>query len=156
MQMTSTEQQAVLVVALLLTFGVGYVVGRIVTVHRQLVRRADPAPPGGGRDLVSDAWATCVLQDVLREVRAGGRRFEVQLVDFGADHEPGSMRFRWNVWDADRVLRQRLVGLDPEGEIGVVVPYMVGNVDTSDRALSAALSWLDSEEPGCVWVLPRG
>lgn len=154
MQMTSTEQQVVLVAALLLVFAVGYLVGRAVAAHHQLEHASHAA--ARSKDPLSDAWATCVLQDVLREVRAGGRRFEVQLVDFGADHEPGSMRFRWNIWDADRVLRQRLVGLDPEGEIGVVVPYMVGNVDTCDRALSAALSWLDSEEPGCVWVLPRG
>lgn len=153
MQMTSTEQHAVLAVAMILVFGVGYMVGRIVATHQQLARPADGALVDGVP--TAGAWSTYVLQDALREARRGGRRFEVQLVDFGARHEPPSMRFRWNVWDADRVLRARLVDLDPEGKIGVEVPYMVGNASTSDRALVAATAWLDSEEPGCPRVLPR-
>lgn len=94
-------------------------------------------------DLVAQARAeaTARTADLLEEVR-GGRpvRYEVQIADFGAEYE--SMRYRWNIWDADRLL---LVETRPDlaEEVGISTPFMLGNAATRLEAEAQAMDWLD-------------
>lgn len=159
MQVTPTEGYAILGVAALLLLGCAGLVVRMVSLRR-LVERGDPTFADARRmmrsDPASDAWALQALSSTLREARRHGRRFEVHTCDFGIDHRPTDMRWQWLIWDADRALRASLAGLDPEGDVGVTVPYMVGNSPTRHDAGQAALAWLQAEEPDRPWVVARG
>lgn len=86
------------------------------------------------------------LFDLLMETRNGAVRYEIEVTDWGAEH--GEMRWRWTIWDADRVLRQAIVvakDLPGQDEEGVLRPYMLGNAPTRPLAEAEALAWMATE-----------
>lgn len=64
-------------------------------------------------------------------------RYEVIVVDWGV--EEGPMRWRWTVWDADRLLEAQVREVP---EIGSKMPFMLGNAPTKSEAVRDAALWV--------------
>lgn len=89
-----------------------------------------------------EAGEAKAAKDALAAVRKRGRRFEVQVWDWGATSvvQP-HQRFRWMILDADRFL-------DPEIDPMAVRPFAMGNEPDWLSAYAAAVRWLDEENIG--------
>ena len=85
------------------------------------------------------------LRGLLSETRSGRPRFEVRVDDWGPEHEPADMRWRWTAWDAERHLLARLHP-DRDVTIGTEFPLMLGNAPTKVSAM----------RDGVLWVLENG
>lgn len=67
------------------------------------------------------------------------QRYEIQVYDCGARVDNPDMRWRWQVWDADRVLRS-ILEADQAGS--PVIPVMLGNCPTDYEAEAEAIKWV--------------
>lgn len=87
-------------------------------------------------------------QDTIRELYQAitilGRRYEVRIQD-GGEHVNPDMRWRWVVWDADRVMRVQASSGPLEDTMGVEMPYMLGDSPTRPEAEAQALGWLAAQ-----------
>jgi hypothetical protein len=122
------------------------------------------------------AWrvsAAHVARRLLAEVRGEDKipRYEIQVTDRGG-LEPDVVRYRWSVWDADHALRDAafptageieptaagepvVVGeLDPDGKLGIEVPYMLGDASTYEAAILAADAWVSAQGAESVVISP--
>ena len=82
------------------------------------------------------------LKYLLLGARDESVRYEIETFDWGIEFL--DMRYRWTVWDADRLLAVR-VGSSVD-EIGTTVPYMLGNAPTRQEAQAQALVWVQTQE----------
>jgi hypothetical protein len=110
-------------------------------------RQSSPQPPRPA------PWSERAY-DLLREIREGGTRYLVEVVDHGDEAVEPQMRWRWVVWDADRLLRAEAhpTERDPDGEAGVERPYMLGAAPSWGYAAMAAFSWVRQQGRGQVVV----
>lgn len=93
------------------------------------------------------------IEGLLSATRgASTMRFEISVDDWGPYAPNPEMRWRWTIWDADRLT---LAALEPTApaSIGVEIPAMLGNAPTKMKALDDALHWV-LEEGGTVVVVP--
>ena len=65
-------------------------------------------------------------------------RYELVVTDFGEPY--GDMRYRWTLWNADAVLA--VAAEVAVGQVGIDVPYMLGNAQTWPLAEAEALAWI--------------
>lgn len=107
----------------------------------------------GGADEDRDRDRTLLLSRLTSAFPAQSR-VELVLSDWGAEH--GEMRWRWTLWDADRVMHTIL---DEETHrlmtprIGFTSPYMLGNQPTKALAQASALAWMDQVDATLVAFL---
>lgn len=53
-----------------------------------------------------------------------------------------NMKFRWEVWEAHRKVWMLLRGTEEDSQIGIDLPYSLGNAPTETEAHAAALEWV--------------
>lgn len=73
------------------------------------------------------------------------RRYLIRVSDWGPDFDgqDGTLhRFRWAVLDADAELHAFLGG--DTDEVGLTLPYMLGNAPTQQAAYWSALAWVEA------------
>lgn len=89
------------------------------------------------------------LSDLLSTLRHGSVRYEVEFTDWGSGHL--DMRFRWTIWDADRML---VLLADPNAAPeGLMIPFMLGNAKTRAMAEAQALGWVHLQSANKVVIM---
>lgn len=87
------------------------------------------------------------VRALLRASRGGevdAPRYRIQVVDQQDVQADPQMRWRWLVFDADEELRLNAyddAADDPEGDLGLGTPYMLGNTSSREFAILAAHRW---------------
>lgn len=81
-------------------------------------------------------------------------RLELAVNDWGESF--GDMRWRWTIYDMDRLLVMAAHNVvDTDDEVpGVTIPFMLGNAPTKAMAEAEGLAWMDShfEAPAAVYL----
>lgn len=144
----STPVWVVLVtVALLAGLLAGFYFTRRWVIARQgVVERMNAA--------IFDLVRERALSEVLAGVTVDGVRREIRVID-GGGSRPEAMRYRWEVWNADRMLILQTTD-GPLGEdeiVGVGLPLMLGDAPSQSSAYTEALHWVLSRKTGAGVVL---
>lgn len=75
-------------------------------------------------------------------------RYSIEIEDWGPDFTglDGTLpRYRWVVWDADREVKQALREYHA-AEVGITMPYMLGNAPSRAQALMQALAFVEQRQ----------
>jgi hypothetical protein len=93
--------------------------------------------------------ATKALLDKAASISRSQTRYEISIVDWGADFtgEDGVLpRWRWMVWDADRELKKVFENDLGLRQVGIDTPFMLGNEPTYRAAFEASMIFIETHK----------